>query len=184
MWWAAHRLNRHVMDALLQAGLPAVCFPPSSSAVCRAGELVELAIEPMERALDAGLLPLVQGDVAFDRSWGATIVSTEQVMGYLARQLRPGRVLLAGVEAGVYAQFPARGPVLELLRRRDLPGLSMPGASGPDVTGGMDEKVSWALDLAAALPGAEVRIFSGAASGDVLAALKGGSPGTLVSAAD
>jgi isopentenyl phosphate kinase len=182
VWWSAHRLNRHVMDALLEAGLPALSFPPSSGALCEAGELTELPVEPIARSLEAGLLPVVQGDVAFDRRWGATVVSTEQVMGYLARQLKPERVLLAGDEEGVHAQFPPQGPALEVLRRRDLPALSLSAASGPDVTGGMAEKVAWALGIAADLPGAVVRIFSGSNPGNLGAVLKGAALGTLVSA--
>ena len=180
VWWAAHRLNRHVMDALLQAGLPAVSFPPSSHALCEGGELVELAAEPITRALEAGLLPVVQGDVAFDRTWGATIVSTEQVLGHLAGLLRPARVLLAGAEQGVYARFPAAGEPLQELRDRDLAGLSIGSAAEADVTGGMAGKVAWGLQLAAELPGTEIRIFSGALAGNLRSALEGAALGTLI----
>jgi len=180
VWWAAHRLNRHVIDALLQAGLPAVSFPPASHALCEGGELVELATEPITRALEAGLLPVTQGDVAFDRTWGATIVSTEQVMGHLARLLRPARVLLAGAEPGVYARFPAAGAPMQELRDRDLAGVSIGSAAEADVTGGMAGKVAWGLRLAAELPGTEVRIFSGAVAGNLRAALEGAPLGTLI----
>jgi isopentenyl phosphate kinase len=180
VWGAAHRLNRHVMDALLRAGLPAVSFPPSSCALCEAGELVELTTEPIIRALDAGLLPVTQGDVAFDRSWGATIVSTEQIMGQLAGLLRPAQVLLAGAEQGVYAEFPAAGEPMRELRDADLTGLSISGADAADVTGGMAGKVAWGLRLAAELPETQIRIFSGTVAGNVRAALRGTPLGTLL----
>ena len=181
VWWSAHRLHRHVLDSLAQAGLPVLSFPPSTSALCDAGELMEMATGPIIRSLEARLLPLVQGDVAFDRSWGATIVSTEQAMGYLARLLRPSRVLLAGAEAGVYARFPATAPPLGMLSRGDLAAVKVGASVSADVTGGMADKVDWGLRLAAEMPGVEVRIFSGSIAGNVRGALLGGSPGTLLS---
>jgi hypothetical protein len=44
----------------------------------------------------------------------------------------------------------------------------------------MADKVLQALALAAAVPGLEVRIFSGESPGAVRDALLGGAPGTLV----
>jgi len=183
VWWAAHRLNRLVMDALLAAGLPAVSFPPLGHAMCEAGVLVQLASEPIVRALEAGLLPVVQGDVAFDRSQGATIVSTEQVMGYLADELRPERVLLAGSEQGVYGQFPAQGPPLAILRGSDRVQVAIGSADEADVTGGMADKVDWCLRLAARLPQSEVRIFSGRHPGNLRDALSGAALGTRIAPA-
>ena len=180
VWWAAHRLHRLVLDALLQSGAAAISFPPSSHALCEGGELIQLETEPISRALQAGLLPVTQGDVAFDRRWGATIVSTEQIMGHLAGLLRPARVLLAGAEQGVYASYPAAGEPLQELHGEDLAGLSIGGAAEADVTGGMADKVAWGLRLAAELPGTEIRIFSGAVAGNLRAALEGAPLGTLI----
>jgi len=182
VWWAAHRLNRHVMDALLQAGLPAVSFPPSSHALCEGGKLVELATEPIIRALEAGLLPVVQGDVAFDRIQGATIVSTEQVMGCMAASLEPRRILLAGIEEGVYARYPQRDQLLADLSPTDLEQSSIGGSGEVDVTGGMLEKVSWSLSMSQADPELEVHIFSGVTPGNVRQAILGTALGTRIKA--
>jgi isopentenyl phosphate kinase len=180
VWAAAARLNRLVVDALREAGLPAMGFPPSASAICEAGEIREMAVEPIARAFDAGLLPVVAGDVAFDRLWGSTIISTEKVFAFLAPRLHPSRVLLAGIERGVYADFPRRKEVLPSLTKEDLGRIFLGGSSDTDVTGGMADKVELALALAAAVPGLEVRIFSGEVPGDVRAALSGAAPGTLL----
>ncbi|MDW8396714.1 MAG: uridylate kinase, partial [Anaerolineae bacterium] len=72
----AAQLNRIVADALCQAGVPVVSFPPSASARCVDGQIVSLAVEPIARALEHGLVPLVMGDVAFDDVRGGTIIST------------------------------------------------------------------------------------------------------------
>jgi isopentenyl phosphate kinase len=180
VWAAAQRLNRMVIDGLLEVGLPAISFPPSVLAVCDEHKIVQMAIEPIHRALEAGLLPVVYGDVAFDRTHGSTILSTEMVFLHLAASLRPERVLLAGIEPGVYSNYPESPEILPLVTERQLPQLSLSGAADTDVTGGMKAKVEAALALAQTFPQTEVRIFSGEATGIIKSALLGGSPGTLI----
>jgi len=180
VWRVANELNRLVVDAMLGAGLPAVSLPPSASAIAQEGEIVELADEPVARAMSAGLLPIVAGDVAFDRKRGSTIVSTERVFARLAFTLRPTHLLLAGVEAGVFADYPANTRIFQKLSEADLRPSTLAGSAATDVTGGMAEKVRHAMAMARALPGLEVRIFSGLEPGAVQAALSGEPIGTLI----
>jgi isopentenyl phosphate kinase len=180
VWSAASRLTRLVIDSLVAAGLPAVAFPPSASAVCQDGELIALASEPVERALAADLLPVVRGDVAFDRKRGSSIVSTEKVMTFLAPILRPSLVLLAGVEPGVFADFPQNQQLLPEITPEMLANVRLGGARSTDVTGGMADKVNQAFVLAKSVPGVQVRIFSGMESGAVRQALAGAPVGTLI----
>lgn len=180
VWSAANRLHRIVMDALGGVGLSALSFPPSASAIADRGEIVELAVDPIRRALEAGLLPVVYGDVAFDRSRGATILSTERVLRQLASSLRPKRILLAGIEQGVYADYPAREQLLSELTQAMLPEIRLETAESTDVTGGMEHKVQEAFKLAHAEGHPEVRIFSGETSGNVQAAVLGYALGTRI----
>ncbi len=180
VWAAAARLGRLVVDALREAGLPALAFPPSASALCEAGQIREMSVEPLTRALESGLLPVVAGDVAFDREWGSTIVSTEKVFTFLAPRMRPDRVLLAGIERGVYADFPRNTEVMATLSQADAGRVFLAGSTATDVTGGMAGKVRQALALAAEVRGLEVRIFSGESPGAVRDALLGALPGTLI----
>ncbi len=180
VWRAAQQLNRLVVDLLCEAGLPAISFPPSASALCASGRLLHLAVEPIQRALQAGLLPVVYGDVAFDRDQGAAIVSTEQVLGFLARAMKPSRLLLAGLEPGVYAQYPQRTGLLSELRAADLERTALGSAEATDVTGGMAAKVRQALEIARTQPGMEVRIFSGEPPGNLERALRGEPLGTSI----
>ena len=98
---SAARLNHLVAQAFIEAGVPVLAVRPSSSARCRNGALVHLDIGPIYRALEEALVPLVHGDVAFDEEWGGTIVSTEELMVFMTRELRPVRILLLGETPGV-----------------------------------------------------------------------------------
>ena len=181
VWAAAQRLNRLVIDALIEVGFPAIAFPPSTSAIADDGIMVEMAIEPIKRALENSLLPVVYGDVAFDRARGASILSTEKVFAYLAKHLQPDRVLLAGHDPGVYADYPQSDEILPVVTEQDLLQINLEGAAAPDVTGGMMNKVQEAMALARTIPDLEVRIFSGEEPGTLTSALLGGSPGTRIS---
>ena len=105
----AAELNRLVVDALWAAGVPALRIQPSASARCRDGELLALDDRPLIAALEHGLAPVVHGDVALDDVRGGTIISTEEIFGWLAPRLRPQRVVLVGEVAGVLTADPSSG---------------------------------------------------------------------------
>jgi len=171
-------LNRHVIDAARAAGLPVLNCPPSASAMCEDGRLVELAVEPIASALAHELVPVVQGDVAIDRIRGGTIVSTEDVFGYLAPRLEPGRILLAGRDPGVLTRWPDGELVPEIV---DGMAVNAGAAQSTDVTGGMIAKIHETLNLLRQVPGATALIFSGEVPGRVAAALRGEPvPGTTL----
>ncbi|MGH2520971.1 MAG: isopentenyl phosphate kinase, partial [Anaerolineales bacterium] len=182
---AAGLLNRLVVDAAREAGLPVVNFPPSASAICREGVIQSMAFAPIQTVLDHDLIPLVFGDVAIDQVRGGTILSTEDVFRYLAPQLKPERVLLAGIEAGVLARWPDGEVIPEITAvgaTHESPLQNLGGSHAADVTGGMASKVREMLALAASVPGVTIQIFSGEMTGLVRAALVGeGVRGTRIS---
>jgi isopentenyl phosphate kinase len=182
VWREAQALNRLVMDALLEAGLPALAFPPSAAVTARDGQVDSWDLAPLRRALQAGLLPVIYGDVVFDTQRGGTILSTEDLFEHLARQFRPQRLLLAGLEPGVWADYPHCTRLVDTITPSMLPQLegALGEAAGADVTGGMASKVRQALALAREIPGLEVSIFSGETPGALRRALLGERLGTVV----
>jgi isopentenyl phosphate kinase len=180
VWYQASALNRLVVEALRRAGLPAVTFSPAASVTAHDGKVFIWDPYPLQSALSNGLLPVIHGDVVFDDVRGGTILSTEDLFSYLARQLNPERILLAGLEAGVWADFPKRTKLVDEITPEDLAqhSPSLGGAVGVDVTGGMHTKVTEMLELVKEIPGLEVLIFSGEEPGTFRQALMGENPGT------
>ena len=163
---AAARLNRLVTDEFLAAGVPVWPLQPSASARCRAGRLVALETWPLEQALAHGLVPLVYGDVALDEEWGGTIVSTEEILAYLARRLRPVALVLVGAVDGVFEGDPLRDPGVR--RVPEIAPTTWPrvqallgGSHGTDVTGGMLTKVEVMVALVREHPDLVVHVISG-----------------------
>lgn len=182
VWYQASALNRLVIESLRPLGLPAVTFSPVSNITARDGKINTWDLSPLTAALERGLLPVVHGDVVFDVVRGGTILSTEDLFEYLAHTLHPGRVLLAGLENGVWESFPERGRLLSEIKPGDFtsqaPGLG--AATGADVTGGMRAKVIQMLGLVEQNLDLEVLIFSGQEPENVRRALLGGNPGTCL----
>jgi len=167
---AAARLNRLVIDALLDVGLPAVTIQPSATAQCRDGDLLEMHWLPIRHALDVGLLPVVHGDVAMDTERGCTIISTEEIFAYLAGQIAPDRILLAGTVDGVFTGDPLRDEGVEQIStiragEREIWERVLSGSHGVDVTGGMAAKVADMADLVMAYSSLIVQILSGENAG-------------------
>lgn len=181
---SALRLNRAVTAALLQAGVAAISLSPSASAVVSDGKIESLAVEPIKAALAAGLVPVIHGDVAFDTVRGGTILSTEEVMTYLAPHLRPSRLLLAGEVPGVY---DLEKNVISHISDENFEAVkvALGGSRGADVTGGMATKVRDMLALSARLNRLEISIFSGLDAGNIAVMLaRSASLGTTISGSD
>jgi isopentenyl phosphate kinase len=182
-WWgyaatgaAAGQLNRIVTDTLLAVGVPAVAVQPSASVRCRGGRLVEMDVRPIAETLRHGLVPLIHGDVALDEEQGCTIVSTEQVFAYLARRMRPARLIMVGEVDGVYTDDPLANPGASRIPRITPAALDdlqarLGGSHGVDVTGGMLAKVRLMVDLVAKGHVQRVHLISGRRAGALERAL-------------
>jgi isopentenyl phosphate kinase len=182
VWFEASALNRFVMDCLHAAGIASLALAPVSAVTAHDGKVAHWDTTPIKRALAAGLIPVVYGDVIFDTARGGTILSTEELFEYLAVQLNPQRILLAGLEGGVWEDFPARTRRVEKITRASFDAIQRGlGAShGADVTGGMESKVKEMLALTEKVPGLTAQIFSGEEAGNVQRALRGEVVGTVI----
>ncbi len=179
----AQELNRHVVRALLEQGLPALPLSGPALASAQTGRIVAIRTELIAALLRRGLLPVIYGDAVLDSSLGGTVASTEALLLALAENLPPRRVILATDVDGVYAGTAWRTASRARQRHRievitlesGAAWLGEATAAPPedlaDVTGSMAGKVRAMLELVERVPDAEVRILSGLRPGAVAAAL-------------
>jgi len=184
---AALRLNRIVVDTLLEADVPAVSLQPSASLRSANGQITHWETTPIYEALQRRLIPVIHGDVAFDETQGTAIISTEALLSFLALRspLRPQRIILVGEQA-VYTADPHRDPTAQpipLITQENIAQvLSQTGGSrAADVTGGMRSKIEFMWQLVEAIPDLEVWLI-GPIPERLTAVLLGQSPavGTLM----
>ena len=182
VWFRTSQLNRYVVEALHEVMLPAISLPPSALVTTENGIINHWDLTALHAVLQAGLLPVIYGDIVFDTVIGGKVLSTEALMFYLAQQLPPEKILLAGLEAAVWADFPRRFQKVEKVTPATVSHLSdkIGGSHGMDVTGGMRSKVEEMLRLVQQIPDLSIQIFSGEEDGNVEKALRGEMLGTLI----
>jgi isopentenyl phosphate kinase len=182
VWREAAALNHLVMDALLETGMPAVSFAPSAMVTVDNGQVTSWNLSPIRAALEVGLTPVVYGDVIFDTSQGGTIFSTEDLFVHMAKRLLPDRLLLAGLETGVWFDYPRCTSLISEITpdNYDQYVASIGDSVATDVTGGMAGKVKEMLTITKQVPRLEVLIFSGERQGNLRKVLEGGREGTTI----
>ncbi len=180
----AAALNQFVMDALYKADVRAIALPPSASVAADNGSVAQWELTPIRMALAAQIVPVIFGDTVFDRTLGGTILSTEDLFMHLTDALRPDRILLAGLEAAVWEDFPARARKVETITPASFNAIEhgIGASAAADVTGGMESKVRQMLDLVERHPNLTAQIFSGERAGNLLRALEGETLGTIICA--
>jgi len=183
VWRQARDLNQIVIEIFAQAGIQAIAFPPSAIIQSADSHPEKVFPTPLASALQAGLTPVVGGDVVFDSVIGGTIFSTEEVFMSLADLFPPDRVLLCGKDSGVWQDYPVCTQIIPKITPESYAGFQkvINGSASVDVTGGMREKVELMLGLLAKHPMTRVEIFSGEIPGNLYQSILGNSTGTIIS---
>lgn len=176
---SAARLNRLVIQACLEQGLPAVSVCMSSSIVTKNKQLHSYYSDVFQEHLRHDLLPISYGDVIIDQDIGCTIWSTDVILPFFAQQfLQHGwtvkKVIHVTDVPGVYKNIekPEVG-IFEVItpQNKNEVQKSMGSVVGYDVTGGMWSKITESLTLTK--HGVETEILSGKEPGRLQAALLG-----------
>ncbi len=173
VWVEARTLNQIVIQHLVQAGLPVIAISPSSAIITNNGVVTQWDTTPIQKALSAGLIPVVYGDVIFDQVLGGTILSTEELFYHLAQIFSPGRILISGIEPGVFSDYPLNSRLISEISPVTYPAIreQITQSAAMDVTGGMATKVENLVSLVTTIPGLDAWIFPGSHSGSIEQAL-------------
>lgn len=178
----ATALNHIVTDILREAGLPVLSFVPMNCIRAENGKVTGWDTTEIKKCFDRRLIPLIFGDTVFDRCQGGTILSTEDLFTFLCDDFQvPLRILLAGLESGVWKDFPANTELLtEIPAQYSGDDSFIHGSASTDVTGGMHEKVHLMQELVSRGKAESALIFSGELQGNVQKALEGCRIGTAI----
>ena len=125
---------------------------------------------------------MIFGDTVFDSFRGGTILSTEDLFTYLCDEIQETpRILLAGLEEGVWKDFPANTELVrEISANYTGDNSFIHGSASTDVTGGMHEKVRLMQNLIRRNKADSALIFSGESSGNIQKVMEGQRIGTAI----
>jgi isopentenyl phosphate kinase len=171
---AMEKLNSFVLQALINSQIPAVPVHPSSNIICSDGRIESANLEVIRGFLDLKMTPVLYGDVVIDKKKGFCILSGDQIVTYLAAQLKARRVILATDVDGVFDKDPykfADAKLIEKISKSNLEILEKLQPQRRDVTGGIRGKVLELIKLAE--KGTEALIINAKVKGRLKKALRG-----------
>ncbi|GAB3674532.1 isopentenyl phosphate kinase [Halopiger thermotolerans] len=166
---AMKTLNQFVLQRLLERDVNAVPVHPFSTAHRDADGALALPTSQIETMLAEGFVPVLHGDLVAHAGEGATVVSGDELVAALARDLEADRVGLCSTVPGV---LDAEDEVIDRISSFEDVEAVLGASDATDVTGGMAGKVRTLLELEApsSIFGLE----------DVSAFLAGERPGTTI----
>lgn len=170
----AMKMNSIVMDALIDAKIPAVSFRPNSLFLSKKGQVMKNNLEPVVEAINQGIVPVMYGDVIMDTEWKSTIFSGETSSYYLVlfllmKKIEIAKIIQVGVTDGVYTDKKTIPKITVNSYKEIKKHLLAPLTT--DVTGGMQHKVEEALKLAKL--GIPTQIINGTRKNELFKALSG-----------
>ena len=146
------QLTRIICASLLLRNMLPVPLHPMSFAILDKVEVKKILLDPIRNSLDAGLIPLLHGDLVFDESRGIGVLSGDRIASLIGSRLGASRVLFGCDVDGVYSANPKSFPnatlIPEVTSENFRSVLSASRSPSTDATGGMGEKVKQAIRLA------------------------------------
>jgi len=172
---AMTKLNKLVVDSLIQHNIPAVTVQPSSCTITKQGRINLMEEKPLKKLLEMGFVPVLYGDAVLDSDIGFAILSGDQLVSSLATRLEAKRIIVGIDVDGLYTSDPKTDPKAQPIKHITLPELrkmqhKITDVRVTDVTRGMLGKM---LELIpAAEKGIRVIIVNAAKPNNVYKALK------------
>ncbi len=166
---AMSRLNAAVIDALADAGVPALPVHPFSVGHRDRDGTLTLPTGQVHTMIAEGFVPVLHGDGVIHADEGATVLSGDELVVALAAALDADRVGVCSAVRGVYDDD---GDVIDTITDFDEVAAALGGSDAIDVSGGMTGKVRELLAL-----DAPAHVFD---LDDLQAFLDGDQPGTRI----
>ncbi|RLI98034.1 MAG: hypothetical protein DRO99_01740 [Candidatus Aenigmatarchaeota archaeon] len=157
-------LNKVFMDVFREVGLLGFPIQPSACIVQDNRRITSFDTGIIDRLLEMSndIIPILYGDMVIDESLGASVVSGDAIVPYLARKLKVDKVLMGTDVDGIFSADPKTNPDAKLIETIGPGNLStvlekVSEAVTVDVTQGMKGKI---MKIAESLQGIEVLIFN------------------------
>jgi len=172
-------LSLAVEEALNEAGIHAVVLPPFLMASLNNKRIVNFQTSLIQQAIQSGFTVITHGDVCFDESLGASILSGDTIAVYLAKELKANSLYIGTDVDGVLEEDPKTDPDavhIEIIDTSNIDSVfSKAGpSSATDVTGGMKKKLVDIFTLANL--NIDIAIFNLGVPGRLSALLSGKTP--------
>jgi isopentenyl phosphate kinase len=145
-------LNALVCQHLQEQEIPTVSIQPSSFIKTENKRIIKADMDLISSYLDLGFVPVIYGDVVLDMDSKIkmAVLSGDQIIKYLAENLKPEKVILGSDVDGIYNKDPKEHADAKIIKvvtsHDDLESVNT--TQTVDVTGGMGGKLLELLEIA------------------------------------
>jgi isopentenyl phosphate kinase len=168
-----------ITKELQEAGLPVNLLHPSSMLVAEKMRIAKTYFEPLKGWMTLGMIPILGGDLLYDKTMGFSIGSGDELAIVLAREFQAKRLIFAMDELGVYTTDPKKNPHARLLTEIDINDLDevtkgLEQLEKTDASGAIKGKLSYIAVVKDLIEGGlETTLLSMMKYGNLKALLKG-----------
>jgi len=142
---AMNKFNSIIINKILDKGNSAISVQPSSIFVQDFNEIIFKSIDPIEKMLDLGIMPVLYGDIILSWDSSFTILSGDQIILKLCEKIQKykiSKVIFAIEEDGIYIKDNGNKKLALKLTSKDLEDLKLAELGQKiDVTGGIKGKL-------------------------------------------
>ncbi|WP_214044614.1 isopentenyl phosphate kinase [Methanomethylovorans sp.] len=167
-----------VVGILNEHNISAVGVHPMCCMLADNGRIKTMFLDHIYCMLERDIIPVLHGDVVMDNSLGTSVISGDQIVPYLAKQMKAGILGIGSATEGVLDNKGSTIPVITPKNFRNVKQ-HIGGSENTDVTGGMLGKVQEMLELS---DNGYItsRIFNASKPGNIERFLKGEKIGTAI----
>lgn len=171
-------LCKIVVNVLNGNGIAAVGVHPMCCMLADNGRIKTMFLDHISCMLERGIVPVLHGDVVMDTSLGTAVISGDQIVPYLAKEMKAS---LLGIGSATEGVLDNNNSTIPLITPQNFSSLKqyIKGSENTDVTGGMLGKVREMLDLSDSNY-ITSHIFDAGKPGNVARFLKGEKIGTAI----
>ena len=169
-----NELNTFIIKNFLKKEFPAISIQPSSIFIKNLQDISPHTIATIETSLDLGILPVLYGDILFDRQGSFSIISGDRIILELCKNLQKycvSKAVFAIEEDGIFVKENDNVKLATEINSRDLNDINLADLGQKiDVTGGISGKLSTIKEICKLnIP---VQIINGLKEGFIIKALK------------
>lgn len=174
-----NELRNTVVAKLIEEEIPVSLMYASSMVVGNKMAIVDDIFKSLKGFLSIGMVPLIGGDMMYDKSMGFSVCGGDQIAVVLSRVLNAKQLLFATDVPGVFDKDPKSGEKAQLLKEVNIKEIEqilneMNKSAETDASGKMQGKLLSLTPIKDRIKmGLEVAIFSMAEKGTLTKYLRG-----------
>jgi isopentenyl-diphosphate delta-isomerase len=142
---AMNKFNSIIINKILDNGHSAISVQPSSIFVQDFNEIIFKSVDPIEKMLELGIIPVLYGDILMSWDSSFTILSGDKIILKLCEKIQNykiSKVIFAIEEDGIYIKDNGNDKLALKLKSNDLTDLKLAKLDQKiDVTGGIRGKL-------------------------------------------